>query len=232
MKKSRNIAYSPSFADLDFSPEEKKAFIERLKNFSAIGLREPTYMEFIKAHTNVDVQWTLDPTLLLDAFVYDKLISHTYQRKRYLLLYTRSRDKEIVYFADRIAKKYGLKVIEISLQAQHVYKHTMAYNTGIEEFLALVRDAECVVTNSFHGSIFSLLYAKEFYTFIRPLAGNKNRFLLQRLGLESQLKTDREADFGTPIDYDRMNKKLAEERLTSMAFLKRALGLSAEIGTL
>jgi hypothetical protein len=225
MKGSRNIAYSPSLADVEFSPDEEKIFIERLNNFSTIGLREPTYIDFIKANTNVDVQWTLDPTLLLDASVYDKLTRYAYQKKKYLLLYTRSRDKEIVCFADRIAKKYGLKVIEISLQAQHAYKHKMAYNTGIEEFLALVRDAVCVVTNSFHGTIFSILYAKEFYTFVRPRAGNKNRFLLKRLGLESQLKTEQEDAFGTTIDYDAVDKKLAEERVASMTFLKRALGL-------
>jgi hypothetical protein len=226
MKSSRNIAYSPSLADVEFSPDEEKIFIHRLNNFSAIGLREPTYMDFIKANTNVDVQWTLDPTLLPDVSVYDKLTRNSYKKEKYLLLYTRSGDKEIVYFADKIAKKHGLKVIEISLRAQHAYKHTMAYNTGIEDFLALVRDAVCVVTNSFHGTIFSILYAKEFYTFIRPRAGNKNRFLLKRLGLESQLKTKREDDFGYAIDYEAVSKKLNEDRLASIAFLKRAIGLS------
>jgi hypothetical protein len=226
MKNSRNIAYSPSLADAEFSPDEEKIFVQRLNNFSAIGLREPTYMDYIKANTNIDVQWTLDPTLLLDVSIYDKLTQNSYQKKKYLLLYTRSKDKEIVYFADKIAKKYGVGVIEISLQAQYAYKHTMAYNTGIEEFLALVRDAVCVVTNSFHGTIFSILYAKEFYTFIRPRAGNKNRFLLKRLGLESQMKTNREDAFGTAIDYEAVKKKLDEGRQASMTFLKRALGLS------
>ncbi len=223
MQEARCVAYSPSFADVKFTGEEEKTLINRLQNFAAIGVREPTYLDFIRQHTNVNVEWTLDPTLLLDEKDYEVVIAEPRNQGRYLLLYTRSRDENIVVFADRIAKERDLKVVEISLQIKHFYKHKMAYDAGIEEFLALVRDADCVVTNSFHGSIFSILFKKDFYTFTRPNCSTKIDFLLSRLGLKSRLYSDPNAVLDRPIDYMQVYSLLQKERKKSLTYLKNAL---------
>ncbi len=226
MKKGKCIAYSPSFADVEFTATEKEILINRLQNFVAIGVREPTHIEFIRENTGVDVQWTLDPTLLLKAEDYAPVIGKYKIAGNYLLLYSRSRDRKIIEFADRIAQKRSLKVIEISLQIENFHKHVMAYDASVEEFLALVKNADCVVTNSFHGTIFSILFQKDFYTFTRPNCSTKIESLLNRFSLKRRLYSDPEAKLDAPIDYDSVSEKLGRERKKSLSYLQRALGAS------
>ena len=61
-----------------------------------------------------------------------------------------------------MAKKNGWKVIDISLRATNADRHRMFYEAGVEEFLSLVKHAEYVVTNSFHGTAFSIIFNKQF----------------------------------------------------------------------
>ena len=102
--------------------------------------------------------------------------------------------------------------------------HIMRYDAGVEEFLALVRNAECVVTNSFHGMIFSVQFRRPFVVFSRAQCDNKLEELLGLLGLRDRLmvKGDEKT---VAIDYDCVHEKIEKARKVSVDFLEMELGL-------
>ena len=69
-------------------------------------------------------------------------------------------------YAEKIARENGWKIIEISLQATNANKHRMFYEAGVEEFLSLVKNTEYIVTNSFHGMIFSVQFKSNLSFFL------------------------------------------------------------------
>lgn len=125
-------------------------------------------------------------------------------------------------YADEIAKKLGVKVIEISLRAVNAERHTMFYQAGVEEFLWLVKNAKFVVTNSYHGIIFAIQYCRPFAAFTREQGDTKIKELLNLLGISGRLLTSGEEKL-SDIDYDNVHKKIAVCRKESLNFLEKSL---------
>jgi len=98
-------------------------------------------------------------------------------------------------FATELAKKNNWKIIEISLQAENAKKHKMFYEAGVEEFLSLVKNAEFVVTNSFHGMIFSVQFRKQFVIFSREQCDNKIEELIGLFGLSDRMLTEGNGEY-------------------------------------
>ena len=128
-------------------------------------------------------------------------------------------------YAERIAKEHGWRIVEISLRATNAEKgHEMAYAAGIEEFLGLVSKAECVVTNSYHGMIFSVLFKTPFAVFSREQCDNKITELLQILNLSGRMMVTGEEKL-KKIDYAAVEKSIEKEREESLRFFQMELEL-------
>lgn len=219
----RAAAYAASFGDSHFAAQDYHTLNDRLKNFQALGLRENAMLSYVREQTAVPVQRVLDPTLLLTAEDYDRLAAPRLGEQPYLLLYARRYNPEMWEFAERLAAEHGWKIVEISLRAINAQKHRMFYEAGVEEFLSLVRYAQFVVTNSYHGMIFSVQYQKEFCVFSREQGESKITELLELLGLSNRLMTAKAAACHTGIDYERIHRALAQMRGSSLNFLECAL---------
>ena len=94
------------------------------------------------------------PTLLSDS---DGYSDSDLMKTSDILLYARRYNPKMFEFADKLANQHGWEVIDISLRATNASKHQMFYEAGVEEFLSLIKHAQFVVTNSFHGMILSYL---------------------------------------------------------------------------
>lgn len=223
MKNGYAISYAASFGDTHFDENSYKILNKRLQNFKAIGLRENAMLEYVKENTNVDVVKVLDPTLLLQAEDYDEITYPRLEEDKYLLLYARRRNDEMSKYAEKIATKNGWKIIEISLQAINAEKHRMFYEAGVEEFLSLVKNAEYIVTNSFHGMIFSVQFKKQFVVFSREQCNTKITELLQVFGLSDRILINGNENYNKNIDYNNVLKKINIEREKSINFLKNKL---------
>lgn len=226
MKNGYTIAYAASFGDPNFDEVTYSILNERLKNFKALGIRENLMIPYVRQHTNVPVQKVLDPTLLLKPEEYSEIIDDCgvdRAKTKYLLLYSRRYNKVMEDYAIELADKNGLKIIEISLRATNVDRgHIMAYDAGVEEFLSLVKNAEFVVTNSFHGMIFSVQFRRKFVIFSRHQCDTKITELLELLGLSDRMMIDG-TEYCRDIDYDDVHRRISIERETSLAFLRNAL---------
>jgi len=222
----KSIAYAASFGDPHFNETTLPILNNRLNNFKAIGLRENNMLDYVKTHTQVPVQKVLDPTLLLESSDYEKICSKNSITEKYLLLYSRRYNKSMETFAEQLAKENNWKIIEISLRATNAKKgHIMRYDAGVEEFLSLVKNAQYIVTNSFHGMIFSVQFKRPFVIFSREQCGTKITELLELFGLRNRQLIDQNESFLENIDYSEVHNRIAMEKNKSIAFLKNSLGL-------
>ena len=220
-----SVAYAASFGDPTMTDEVSKQISARLKNFKAIGLRENLMIPYVKEHTSAPVQKVIDPTLLLTPEEYEPITEDRIIEDKYLLLYSRRYSPEMEAYAEKLAKENGWKIVEISLRATNADKgHIMFYQAGVEEFLSLVKNAEFVVTNSFHGMIFSVQMKKQFAGFSRDQCNTKIDELLTLFGLKDCLYVTGKEQY-SDIDYDAVHKRIAIERKKSVEFLKYSLNL-------
>lgn len=219
------IAYAPSFGEAIYSDDEINTFRKLISKFSAVSVREKINM---RAFERNEVFEALDPTLLLGAKDYDRFAIAPKINGKYIVIYAQQNNNAVMSLVKRIAKKEKLKVIEVSWEFMNRYRygHIMKYNSGIEEWLGLIKNAEYVFTNSFHGVAFSIIYRKEFYAYTRTDAKAKIATVCDKLGIcERMLCTDK----GTiklsdkPIDYDAVYEKLDFFRYESEEFLMKAL---------
>lgn len=219
MKNGYSVAYAASFGDAHFNDDTYRILNDRLNNFKAIGLRENAMVDYVRNNVSIPVEKVIDPTLLLTSKEYDVLAEDRLIKEKYVLLYARRYNKKMEEYADKIAKENGWKVVEISLRATNADRHQMFYEAGVEEFLSLVKNAEVVVTNSFHGAIFSVQYKRPFYVFSREQCDSKIDEVLQLFGLRDRLMINGEENIESNINWDDVHKRIDEARNQAFNFL-------------
>lgn len=225
--RNRSVAYAASFGDPHFTKETYEILNQKLLNFNAFGLRENLMIPYVTEHTEVPVQKVLDPTLLLESRDYDQIAETRLENEKYLLLYARRYNPKMENYAEKLAEEKGWKIVEISLRATNAEKENrrMFYEAGVEEFLSLVKHAECVITNSFHGMIFSVQYSKPFYIFSREQCDTKITELLALFGLSDRIMTaeNPKEQSVEQIDYALVHSRIADAREQSLKFLRLEL---------
>ena len=223
--KKKSVSYAASFGDSHFNEESYKILNNRLKNFLAIGLRENSMLSYVKNHTDVSVMRTIDPTLLLTSKDYEMIACTRLIKNKYILLYSRRYNSQMEAYAEKLAAQNGMEIVEISLKAENASKHKMYYEAGVEEFLSLVKYADYVVTNSFHGLVFSVQYMRPFAVFSRELCNTKISELLELFGLSERLLVTDTEILSDEIDYGKVFDRITEARKKSLDFLKMSLDL-------
>lgn len=219
-KGAKCVSYASSFGVSELAGGVFYRYKQWLKRFSHIGLREKTGEEIVKAMAlGVEVKHVVDPTLLLTAEDWTCVANLDVEVPTggYVLLYDLIASEETVFLARKLAKKRGWKVVRIG---------DGAYGPG--EFLGLFAKASAVVTNSFHGTVFSILNRKPFYTIIPRTMTNASRIesLLDSVGLRSRMLRYDEAgnamDFA-PIDWAEVGARLDALRKESVDFMTRSI---------
>jgi hypothetical protein len=223
MKDGRSVAYAASFGDTDINAIDTDKLNSLLANFQYIALRESTFVDYTASHVNVPVRRVVDPTVLLTAGDYSEIVAPRQVDEKYLLMYSRRYNPEMEAFADKVAKENGWKVVEISLRANNADRHIMRYDAGVEEFLSLVKNAEYVVTNSFHGMIFSTLFNRDYNAFVREEGNTKIEQLLQSFGLADRIISSSAACPSYGIDYGKVQATIQPQRENSLYVLKEEL---------
>lgn len=225
--RNRSISYAASFGDVDWTEDEINTLEERLTNFKALGVREGgADFEWIQANVDVPVTRVLDPTLLLTGADYSPIVGEPQMDEPYVLLYSRRYNPAMETYADRVAKRLGCKVVDISLRATNAERgHVMRYDAGVEEFLALNKEARYVVTNSFHGLIFAAQMHTPFSVFSREQADTKISQLLAWLGLSNRAMVSGDEDVSLEMNFNDMESRLAGLRESSLSYLRGGLRL-------
>lgn len=221
---SKKIAYAASMGGFIPSKKEQRKIIEYLSSYALISLREESALQFIQGLGFSDAALVPDPTLLLNVMSYEKLCKKS--DEPYLLLYLLGNKLE--FNLDEIytyARKKGLLVIYVASQGR-IDNYEKEY-PSVEEWLSLVKNASYVVTNSFHGTVFSLLFHKKFMTLLLSdlFAGMNDRIvgLLSRYNLKSRLYRDSFDTLDDYIDYSCFESVVELERDNAKKLLLDAL---------
>ena len=223
------ISYAASIGN-DSSTEEELDFLrENIKNVDCISVREETAQCVLSSICDKPITTVLDPTLLLKSTdtAWRRLISDN-KYGRYILLYQMSDDPNTLKICRHISKLLHLKIVEVlayPFGRKNLNFHKHITTAGPAEFVTLFAHAEYVVTSSFHGTAFSLIFNKQFMTVAHPTVGSRQRDLLARIGLSDRVVSSVDDLPTTDIDYSIVNARLDAERKKSIDFLEKALGV-------
>lgn len=232
-------AYAPSFGVSSISESYRKPYTDYINRIEYVSCREMAGVKLIKELTGREVPMVCDPTLLLTAQDWDKCLSNKVKiKEKYVFCYFIGNNPNQREVVKEYAKLHGLKVVALLHIDEYIasdenYADYTPYNVGPAEFLYLLKNAECVMTDSFHASVFSLQFHRNFYTFNRFENGNGNSTTSR---IDSLLRTanvmDRKVKNGanvsdlvnTTIDYKDVDERLKHFRASSEAYLKTIVG--------
>ncbi|MBQ7580660.1 MAG: polysaccharide pyruvyl transferase family protein [Clostridia bacterium] len=226
----KKIAYSPSVSCVSIPEQYKDDFYKKVGDFRFISTREKTGSNLVEQGLKKPCPTVIDPTLLFDRDYYDRLaVQSRLVEGKYILCYFLNFSPLHHKAVQAVKEKYGLQVVAIPCAPQaYTQLEGEKIFASVEEFLALVRDAEFVLTDSFHGTSFSTIYRKPFYSIKNY--GDEGKFtrlfdFLSTIGLENRIVTKDNADRLTaePIDYSAAEEKLEEWIAFSSKYLKDAL---------
>ena len=236
---SKKVAYAPSFGAKNIKKYKKnQAQYERIKqllnSFDAISIRENNGRKWIKEMIGRDVPVLIDPTLLLDKKEYDKIVEKNYKipYKKYIFFYCPQFNKDICKFVKLLSKKYKLPVITWSSKSFYL-KIIGRFGFKLPDFespsvyLKLIKNAELIITTSFHGTIFSTIYNKNFYTIKNgEMYGDDDRVitLLDSLNLKNRLidyKFINNFNYLDNIDYHEYNLILNKLREKADLYIEK-----------
>lgn len=232
--KLKKIAYAASFGVDEWEYDnELTAKCRVLANkFDAISVREQSAIKLCNDYFGVNSEFVLDPTMLLEREIYIKIIEDSGERKSDGELFSYILDKnpskeEVV---NRIAKQLNQRRYECMPEYETSYLNIIRHPQEsvyppITRWLRSIYDADTIITDSFHGTVFSIIFNKPFYVLI-----NKNRgaarftSLLSLFGLEHRvINSSGSVALDQPIDWNRVNLLLDEMKKKSLAFLQNAL---------
>jgi len=223
----RKISYAASIGKEKITEEEAAFLRDNINNIDHISVREKSAVDILKSFTDKDITQVLDPTLLADAGIWDKLIIPQNHMEPYLLLYRVTSKKNVFQVADYVAQKLQLKVLYINNTIKRVpYRFKKVKRVGPLEFLTLFKNASFIVTNSFHGTAFSLIFRKNFITVPTIKSVTRMQDLLTLLKLDDRLienPAEIRETYPYEIDYTVPAEILARERARSLTFLKNAI---------
>lgn len=218
-KNIKKIAYSASFGTdkWEFSPKQTNECATLAKKFDAISVRESFGVELCKNYLGVEATHTLDPTLLLTDKDYNTLCKHIPKSEPFVFAYILDMDERKVAEIKSFAQAKGLPYFIKS--ADNDVKDT----DSIELWLSYFRDAAFVVTDSFHGTAFSINYNKDFFVFENRNRGN-SRFesLLSLFDLNHRMVEKINANIKS-INWIEVNECLNNERVRCYEFIEKAL---------
>lgn len=230
-ERMKRMAYAASFGVSQVPDDLRNYYNEALNSYSAIGVREDNAVNLVKSLSGMDATLVLDPTLLLDKEQWMKVAKPVegLPDKPFVLIYELSDIPYIKQVAMYISEKTGLPIVRICKNASPEDKEDEILNiidAGPSEFLYLFDKAGYVVTNSFHGTAFSVNFGKQFYTVI-PLGKSNNsrqKSILKLMGCEERMLTEgSDMPVIERLDTDSILGRLEEERQKSINFLKNAI---------
>ena len=235
------LSYAASMGKREWSQEELQKFKSSLADYLAISVREKEAADILKNVVSNQVEWVVDPTLLLSKEDWNKICTERLVQEPYLFCYFLGDDPEERKLATEYASKHGLKVATIPFLAdawrydksaskrEVTFGDVKLYEAGVEDFLSLIKHATCVFTDSFHAALFSGVFQREYFIFGRGEMNSRITSLTKLYETEERFcntpekRTMEYIQAQKPIDYTRDLKFLEEMRQKSKDFLRTNL---------
>lgn len=226
-RNKRTISYAASAGSVEniLSSGKEEAFISKLSGIDNISVREMSLAQYlIDKGKNAGI--TVDPVLLAGKDVFAGIAQKPKREKPYLLLFQLWVNPKIVKFTEIVADRLGLEIVSISSSSESVKNTEILQSLSPEEFVGYFHYASYIITTSFHGTAFSILFGKDFNV-VSTDRRNSERMtsLLDSLGLGARMSDLHETPDISHIDYLPVKSRLAEITEESRDFLNQSLSI-------
>lgn len=238
---TKKIAYAASLSTDKLSDTDEKYIVDKTKEFAAISLREQGGKKLLEKFIAKPLSITLDPTLLFTKDYWDTVAVCPNIQEPYVLVYFPGGKEELTLnIWHKFCEQEGLKLATFP-HFQGKYDYTdekfsdiRDYSSGPAEFIGLIKYARYVMTGSFHATVFSIMFNKQFVSFRKerekdtPTEMLRNGSILKSLGIEERLVRHdwipQLSLLDKPINYSSAEQQLSALREESLEFLKSSLG--------
>lgn len=213
--KAIKVAYAPSFGISKFTQEMTEHIRPYLEDFDFLSCRETVGSDFLSSIVNKQIPMVCDPTLLLDKSTWSEVANRPNYDRKYILVYEINGGDNIIRLANRLKKEVNLPIVCITSKThKHYNVDKVVLDAGPAEFIGWFRDASYVVTDSFHGTVFSWMFEKIFYYFLAYEAtSSRVRTLLKHLNCEDRIVKKEEIgsfNLSSCKPYNKVNLPLIE----------------------
>ena len=233
---SKKISYAASLGCASIPDGWCEKYLDAIKEFDGISVREKSIAEELqKLIPEKKIHITADPTLLFNADEWNSFLPSNSANKNYALIYILSEDENQCKAAEKWAHAMGLQALvfphihNIIHYWQKDYGDIRDFSSGPLEFVSLIKNAEVIITDSFHASVFSTIFHRPFYALIREtekdFVGRVENFL-EDVGLSSQLTNVNELLHEKKLpepDFSYADKIINQKREESIKYLKENL---------
>ena len=237
------ISYATSFGISEIPNKYKDKYSFFLKRINHLSVREQSGVKICKDIADLDAKLVCDPTLLLSKEEWEEIaVKGRIIKDKYILCYFLGNSIEYRKFAERLKKKTGFLIVSLNhidefVKYSDTYCDIAPYDVGPSEWINLIKNAEFVLTDSFHGTVFSIINNKKFFTFRRYAANSKVstntriNSLLHIFGLDDRLLNGDEPIsevINKKIDYQKVNIIYSKFSEDSKQFLLNSLKFNKE----
>lgn len=222
----KKYSYAASIGCTQLSEEENREIKERIKEFRIISVREESAKKIIlDMYPLREVFVNVDPTLLLDGEQWVNLVEDKIINEPYLLLFNVEKPIKDIEYAKKIAKKNGWKLVYINDRTVKKDKDIIYFEAvSPEEFLTLFFYAKMIITNSFHGTVFSIIFKKQFLveTDNKKQTNVRVKDLLKKLEIsDREISEDKICNLPDEPNWENVNKVLKKEQQKSLEYFKK-----------
>lgn len=239
------FSYAASMAVDKLTEEEKVQYRERLKDFIGVSVREESGIRALEGASPVPVQQVLDPTLMLSAEQWDEVCAERLISEDYIFCYYLGDDMGARELTTAFAARMGLKIVTLPYLLGEYRKCDLRfgdvklYDVSPNRFLSLIKHASFVFTDSFHASVFSIIYNRKFFVFKRKGHANMTSRIVSLLNLVSGQDSFCDTEEKRSLDYLVQNadvssiqdeQPLTEMRKKSNRYLSETLAAAERLG--
>lgn len=232
------VAYATSFGVSKIPDFQKRQTGDYLNRFKIIGVREQSGKDIVESLSNQKAEVVADPTMLLTREEWDTFASesNTSISESYILCYYLGRNMEARRAAKELKEKSGYKIVALCHNDEYIHEDDFLgdetlYDIDPCDFISLIKNAAYICTDSFHCSVFSILFHKKFMSFYRYAQTNKGSRntridnLLNKFNLNERLYKGRIDVISNEIPYNLVEKQVQDFRYSSLLFLQNSLSL-------
>lgn len=222
-------SYATSLGTVDIDDSYKQLLKEKLSDFQNLSCREKVNADLLTKYFNKKIEHVLDPTLLLDAKEWELIEKKPSIQLPYILAYILGEKDEIALFAEKLSERMGIPVYYVLTRPYYFEKKNLLTKVGPAEFIGLIHHSEYVITDSFHGSLFSIIFQKDFYAFSKQNGSLYSKDNVRIMEFLTQLNLQERVQEGTiatildSINYKDVYARLSVLRKSSWDYLIKAV---------
>lgn len=229
---TKKVSYAASIGTDDFS-DYTQEMSQYLCDFDLISLRESSFKKIVEKISGKNAEVVLDPVFLIDTNQWMQLTDTVKPFDgKFIFLYCFNKDDQAIDLANKLSAKYDLPIIHFyfgNLRKRLNKDGKCFYFDGPLEFLWYIRYAEFVVTNSFHCTAFSLIFEKEFFSFVFQDRGTRVTDLLEAVNLNERLCIHKDTNEiltdADSIDYKQVKNNIEKLKRSSYSYIDKVISL-------